>query len=150
MMPPWNGNTYSWSFCRGEHRPLPGTSYKWPVMRVSMISLMSDCLIGSIISGDLATLMWHNKDNQQCSLSLVVNSGTTALVSRLSTNRLVKQSNFTKIATKSCDDCVKNRNMIGFVIFTCHMSSSYSFWANLHFILWFSCKRFGGNKHNDV
>ena len=34
--------------------------------------------------------------------------------------------------------CMKNWNMTGFILFICHMFSSYSFWANLFFILWFS------------
>ena len=61
-----------------------------------------------------------NRDHQQCSLSLVVNSGTTDLASSLGTIRLVKQYNFTKITTTSLVKYMKIRDMIRFVISTCH------------------------------
>ena len=41
----------------------------------------------------------YSKGHKQCSLYLVVNSGTTNLASRLGANGLVKQYDFTKIAT---------------------------------------------------
>ena len=62
-----------------------------------------------------------NKDHQQCSLSLLVKSETTDLASRLGTHGLVKQKNFVKIATTRIVKCMENCNMIGFVLFTCHM-----------------------------
>ena len=79
-----------------------------------------------------------NRDHQQCSLSRVVNSGTTDLASGLRTNGLVKQNNFTKIPTTTLVQCMKIRNVIGLVIFTCQSFSLYSFLVNLLFISWFS------------
>ena len=71
-----------------------------------------------------------NKDYHQCSLSLVVNSGSSDLASRLGTNGLIKTIN-NKVR------CMKNWNMIGFVLFACHIFSPNSIWSNLLFILWF-------------
>ena len=73
-----------------------------------------------------------NREHQQCSLSLVVNSGTTELASSLGIveHGLVEQNNLTKITT-TLNKSMKIRNMIGFVIFTCHTFSFYSFWVNL-------------------
>ena len=80
-----------------------------------------------------------NREHQQCSQSLVVNSGTTELASSLGIveHGLVEQNTLTKITT-TLNKSMKIRNMIGFVIFTCHTFSFYSFWVNLLFILWFS------------
>ena len=50
----------------------------------------------------------------------------------------VKQYKSTKIWITRPVKCMKNWNMIGFIIFTYHMCSSYDYWANLLFILWFS------------
>ena len=52
---------------------------------------------------------------------------------RFGTNLL----DFTKTARTKLVKCMKNLNMIGFVIITWHLFSSYSFWINLLFILWF-------------
>ena len=80
-----------------------------------------------------------NADHQkQCSLSQVVNSGTTDFLSSLGTNGLIKQKTFPQLTTTTLVKCMKIRNMIGFVIITCHAFSLYSFWVNLLFILWFS------------
>ena len=79
-----------------------------------------------------------DKDHQQYSLSLVVNSGTIDLASKLLTNGLVKQQNFTKIPTTKLVKHMKNRNMIGFVIFTCHVFYYIILGQIYFFILWFS------------
>ena len=47
-----------------------------------------------------------DSDHQQCSLFLVVNSGTTDLASMVGTNGLVKQLNFTKMATTYLVQCL--------------------------------------------
>ena len=45
---------------------------------------------------------------------------------------------FIKIATTKLVKTIKNWNMFGFVILTCQFFSSYSFWLNLLYTLWFS------------
>ena len=46
---------------------------------------------------------------------LLANSGTADLALTVDTNRLVKQYNFTKIATTTLVKCLMNWNMIGYV-----------------------------------
>ena len=67
----------------------------------------------------------------------MVNPGTSNLALRLGTNGLIKQYYFTKIAVTKLVKCVKNWNMIGFVIFACFMYSSHIV-SNLPAILWFA------------
>ena len=79
-----------------------------------------------------------NRDHQQCSLYLVVNSETTDLASNLSTNGLVKQLNLIQITT-TLVKCMKIWNMIGFVIFTSNKFALYSLRVNFYilFFLYF-------------
>ena len=84
-----------------------------------------------------ATFGKRDKDHQQCSLSLVVISEIANLTSRLGTNGLAIQWDSSKIETSKLVMCMKNWNTIGFVIFTCHIFSSSSFWVNL-LLFWFS------------
>ena len=78
-----------------------------------------------------------NRDHQQCSLPVVVNSGTTELASIRGTKELEKQWNFAIMWTKTIVKWMKNEITIGFVIFTCHTFPTFKFWANLIFKLWF-------------
>ena len=63
---------------------------------------------------------WYKKDHQQCSLYLVVNSGTTDFASRLGTDGLITQNNFDKGTTKRLVKCMKNWNISVFIS-TCHI-----------------------------
>ena len=60
-------------------------------------SQYKDQSIGDKPSSEVGTTVdqVYNKDHQQCSLSLVVNSGTTDLALSLGTNGPVKQSDLT-------------------------------------------------------
>ena len=49
-----------------------------------------------------------------------------------------KTIEFPKMATTMLVKCMKNWDVIGFAIFTGCRFSSYSFWSNLLFIVWFS------------
>ena len=61
----------------------------------------------------------------------MVNSGTTDWASILGTNELVKQNNFTSNINNKDSYVYEELKYDSFVIFTCHMFSSYSFWVNL-------------------
>ena len=73
-----------------------------------------------------------NKDHLQCSLSLLIISGTLILLQDWVQMGFVKQLNFTRIATTKLVMCMKNWIVIGFVII------SHVFIFYLLFILGFS------------
>ena len=61
------------------------------------------------------------------SLCPFVNPETNELASNLGTNGLAKQKHCTKIVPSNLVICMKHWKIFGFVIFTCHMSSHFSF-----------------------
>ena len=75
----------------------------------------------------------------ECSLNRAVNAGTTDLASSFGINGLVKQTYRTIIATTALVNCLKNWNMIGFVIFTCQVSDLICLFycdVPLFYIIW--------------
>ena len=73
----------------------------------------------------------YNRNQKQCSLSLVVNSRTTALASMLGTNEFEKQNDFTKSEIKNLVKWSKNWMTLGFDISKCHSFPSHNLCANL-------------------
>ena len=84
----------------------------------------------------LNTFQHVNKDHQQWFIFLVVNSGTTDLVSKLGTNGLVKRQKFIEFAHTKLVSVWKTAMWLSFYIHRSYVQS-HTFWHNL-LILYFS------------
>ena len=93
----------------------------------------------------ISNIYWYSVDSwcyhKQCLLSLSGQLWNHWMGPSLGKNEFDKWQHFALKRNwnrkKQTSKCKTNWNIIGYVIFTCNTFSSYSFWVNLLFILWF-------------